>query len=775
MNGLKRFVMKTLCRPRAVSAVAIMLVLSATTLLAGEADDAPVFRAKIEKFWSTPNVKLRREKKALCASVPVGTGNAWDALVGINGVSIAAGKTYALTFKATARGDGAAETVRIVFQEPAEPWTVQASGSISPGGAMQPFSLPVVAEKAGRLQLVFQLGGQAQPWEFCLSGVTLSAASGAALPEQKDNRTPIAQDVENPIRLNQAGFFADGPKRATIISTSKVPVTFRLKDATGAPLGEGETEVRGLDGDSGYVVHIADFSSFPQAGEGYRLETDKATSHPFAIGDAAYRKLAVDALSWFYPQRSGIAIDGAIAGAAYARPAGHLAEAPNQGDTAVACLTGAVARKLYGPDWSCAGPRDVRGGWYDAGDHGKYVVNGGIAVAQMMAAFERALVFSAETSPLLRDGYARLPESGNGLPDILDEARWELEFLLKMVVPEGDPLVGMAYHKVHDVQWTGLPMLPHLDPQPRALHRPSTAATLNLAAVAAQGARLFRPYDAAFADRLLATARKAYDAGRRHPDLFAPVSDGKQGGGDYDDRTVSDEFYWAAAELFITTGDSAFLKALRDSPHWNGPVFDAAGFDWRSVAGFARLELGLFGKSLPEADRQTIRQSIVDAAERFVGLQQAQPFGYVYKTKSGLFAWGSNAAMLQNLLVIAAAYDLTGKRDYLQSAREGMDYVLGRNALDLSYVTGFGSAYSRQQHSRWYAHRLDASLPEPPAGSLAGGANETLVDPVAKVRLAGCRGPHCYIDDIGAWGVNEIAINWNAALVQFASFLADAR
>ncbi|CAN7535138.1 glycoside hydrolase family 9 protein [Rhizobium sp. LjRoot30] len=767
--------MKTLCCLRAFGAAAI-LVCPATAALAAKTSDAPAFRAKIEKFWSTPNVKLSREKKALCAKVPGGAANAWDALLGINGVSLEAGKNYMLRFDAVARGEGAAESVRVVFQEPVDPWTVQASGTLSPGGAMQPFALHVAAGQGGKLQLVFQLGGQAQSWSFCLSGLTISAASaGEAVAVDLGKQTPIKQDVENPIRLNQTGFFADGPKRATIISPSKTPVAFRLKDAVGALLGEGETEVRGLDTDSGYFVHVADFSAFSQVGDGYRLETDKAASHPFAIGDAAYRKLAVDALSWFYPQRSGIAIDGAVAGAAYARPAGHMDALPNLGDAAVACLSGEVARKLYGAAWTCAGPRDVRGGWYDAGDHGKYVVNGGIAVAQVMAAFERAQVFSANASPLLRDGYARLPESGNGLPDILDEARWELEFLLKMVVPEGDPLAGMAYHKVHDVQWTGLPLLPHLDPQPRALHRPSTAATLNLAAVAAQGARLFRPYDAAFADRLLVAAREAYEAARRHPDLFAPVSDGRQGGGDYDDRTVSDEFYWAAAELFITTGEPAFLKALRASPHWDGPVFDAAGFDWRSVAGFARLELGLFGTSLPDGDRQAIRQSIVAAAERFVELQHGQPFAYVYKTKSGRFSWGSNAAMLQNLLVIAAAYDLTGKRDYLQSAREGIDYLLGRNALDLSYVTGFGSVYSRQQHSRWYAHTLDASLPEPPVGSLAGGANETLVDPVAKVRLAGCRGPHCYIDDIGAWGVNEIAINWNAALVQFASFLADAR
>src|SRR5690606_721428 len=116
------------------------------------------------------------------------------------------------------------------------------------------------------------------------------------------------------------------------------------------------------------------------------------------------------------------------------------------------------------------------------------------------------------------DSRLRVPERGNGVPDVLDEARWEVEFLLRMQVPPGKPLAGMAHHKVHDRNWTGLPMAPHEDPEPRELRPPSTAATLNLAAVAAQAARVFRPYDPSFADRNLAAARTAWAAAKRHPD-----------------------------------------------------------------------------------------------------------------------------------------------------------------------------------------------------------------------------------------------------------------
>src|SRR5690606_25376540 len=159
----------------------------------------------------------------------------------------------------------------------------------------------------------------------------------------------------------------------------------------------------------------------------------------------------------------------------YGRPAGHVGVEPNQGDISVPRQPGVCDYFL-----------NVSGGWYDAGDHGKYVVNGGSSAHPLMSLYERGKAAFA-------GGPLHITETGNGVPDVLDEARWEQEFLLSMQVPDGKPLAGMAHHKIHDREWTGLPLLPHLDPQPRELHPPSTAATLNLAATAAQAARVFAP------------------------------------------------------------------------------------------------------------------------------------------------------------------------------------------------------------------------------------------------------------------------------------------
>ena len=194
--------------------------------------------------------------------------------------------------------------------------------------------------------------------------------------------------------------------------------------------------------------------------------------------------------------------------------AGHVGVAPNTGDDAVPCQTPEFSQTVYGEPWTCDYTLDVNGGWYDAGDHGKYVVNGGISVAQLMSTWERNQN-ARHTDRALGDRTLPVPERGNRVPDVLDEARWELEWMLTMQVPAGKPLAGMVHHKVHDHEWTGLPLDPAADDKIRELHRPSTAATLNLAAVAAQGSRLFERYDRSFARELLEGRPAGVDGGER--------------------------------------------------------------------------------------------------------------------------------------------------------------------------------------------------------------------------------------------------------------------
>ncbi|MFE2672432.1 cellulase N-terminal Ig-like domain-containing protein, partial [Streptomyces hygroscopicus] len=181
------------------------------------------------------------------------------------------------------------------------------------------------------------------------------------------------------VQVNQLGYLPDGPKRATVVSASTTVLAWQLRDAAGRRAASGTTSVRGADAASGQSTHLVDFSSYRGTGTGYTLTVDGRTSHPFDIRANLYDGLRSDAMSFFYQQRSGIPIEASLVGAAHARPAGHLGVAPHRGDTAVPCASGV-----------CDGTRDVRGGWYDAGDQGKYVVNGGLATWQLVNSFERA-------------------------------------------------------------------------------------------------------------------------------------------------------------------------------------------------------------------------------------------------------------------------------------------------------------------------------------------------------------------------------------------------
>lgn len=716
-----------------------------------------------DSFWAGDGMALKRDGGQLCADVSAG-GETWDRLIGLNGLKLEPGLHYRLSLSVKA---DTARSVPARIQRGAEPWTTQSEFAITSAPEHVLFSADFMASDADEAQLVFPLGGAEKAWSFCIDDVSLveiKAPDGA----NRANQGPA-------IRVNQLGYFTDGPKRATVISDARRAIPFQLLDAGDAVVGEGTTRPSGFDPTAGVRTHVADFSAYAVPGDGYRLVSGDWTSDRFSISDDVYGRLTVDALSWFYPQRSGIQIRGDIAGKAYARPAGHVGVAPNAGDRSVSCLTGEEAKALYG-DWSCSYRLDVSGGWYDAGDHGKYAVNGAISVGQLLATYERALAFGGAKSPALGDRLSRIPERGNGIPDLLDEARWELQFLLSMMVPDGEPLAGMVHHKIHDTAWTSPPMLPSEDPKPRALHRPSTAATFDVAAAAAQAARLFAKDNPTFSAKLLAAARKAWVAANTNPVLLAPKSEGNSGGGDYDDDDVSDELYWAAAELFLTTGDLKYLDALRASPHWSSDVLPPTGaFHWRNVAGFARLQLALYGEALPKADREMVRRSVLTAARAFLPLQAAEPFGQIYRPRNHRYDWGSNQLILQNIIVLSAAFDLSGEKAFLNAARESMDYLLGRNALAMSYITGYGKRSPENQHSRWYAHQVDPTLPNPPIGSLAGGPNSTPVDAIAKERLKGCAPQTCYVDDIEAYGSNEITINWNAPLVYVASFLADAR
>ncbi|MGO1052004.1 glycoside hydrolase family 9 protein [Crossiella sp. CA198] len=685
-------------------------------------------------WWSSGNTPSRVEAGRLCADIPAGTINPWDAMIGQNEIPLEAGQPYTLRFTATGKA-----AIRISLQLTAPPHSGTINKQVTLTETPQTFEFTGLSTVASRhAQVSLQAGGATQPYTLCVDNVSLT---GGVIPPGGGWHYGSA------VRVNQHGYQADGPKQASIVDTSTQSLPWQVKNAAGAVVATGRTRVHGQDPASRDHLHHADFSQLRTRGTGYTLVVGKEVSEPFDLLDRPYEQLRRDALQYFFHNRSGIPIEAQHVGAAHARPAGHLDLAPNKGDTAVPCLPG-----------TCDHTLDVRGGWYDAGDHGKYVVNGGLAVWQLLDLYERASDRWDLTGQ--RDGLLRIPEQRNGIPDVLDEARWQLEFLLRMQVPAGQPLAGMAHHKIHDLAWTGHPLLPHLDPQPRYLHPPSTAATLNLAAAAARCARIWTRWDRAFAQRCREAANTAWQAALRHPDRFAPRE--TAGGGPYDDTDVRDEFSWAAAELHASTGEPGYLRHLTST-------LTPAGFSWKDTGGLTDLTIARHPLRFPLDRVLAARQRILTVADGYVRHQQGQ--GY---PNPGEYAWGSTSSTANHAMIIATAYDLTGRPGYRDAVLAAMDYLLGRNALNQSFVSGYGERASRNQHHRHWANQLDPTLPNPPAGALAGGPNPGLQDPVAQQNLPGCAPAKCYLDDIGSFSTNEVAINWNSALAWVAAF-ADTR
>ncbi|CAM5613911.1 Endoglucanase OS=Streptomyces tendae OX=1932 GN=GUR47_04615 PE=3 SV=1 [Streptomyces tendae] len=701
-----------------------------------------------DSWWTSSNVTAAVTDGRLCADAPGGTANRWDAAVGQNDITLVAGESYKFSFTAT--GTPADHVVRAIVGLSVSPYDtyyeISPQLSVSGNSYSYTFTSPVDTTQG---QVGFQLGGTPDAWRFCVDDVSLL---GGVAPE------PYVPDTGPRVRVNQVGYLPSGPKNATLVTDATTRLPWQLKNDAGRVVDHGWSAPRGVDASSGQNVHSIDFGRYKKRGEGYTLVADGETSRPFDIGTAAYERLRLDSAKYYYTQRSGTAISDELR-PGYGRPAGHVGTAPNQGDTEVPCQPGVCDYTL-----------DVSGGWYDAGDHGKYVVNGGISTWELLSTYERSLHARTGQPAKLGDGSLDIPESGNKVPDILDEARWELEFLLKMQVPQGQPLAGTAHHKIHDEQWTGLPLLPSDDPQKRELHPPTTAATLNLAATAAQAARLYRPYDRQFAAKALDAARTAWAAALAHPDLLADENDGI-GGGAYPDGEVADEFYWAAAELYLTTGERDFEEYVLDSPVHTADIFGPIGFDWARTAAAARLDLATVPSRLPGRDR--VRRSVVRGADGYLATLKAHPYGMPYAPEGNVYDWGSSHQILNNAVVLAGAYDITGGSKYRDGAVQSMDYILGRNALNMSYVTGYGEVNAHNQHSRWYAHQLDPALPAPPDGTLSGGPNSSIQDPYAQSKLQGCVGQFCFIDDIQSWSTNEHTINWNAALARIASFVAD--
>jgi len=703
------------------------------------------------------------ESGLLCLDVIHAGVHPWDAQFRHREMTLVQGHKYSVRFKIGATAPTSI-TAKLAMSGPPYKAYWQTAIDLERNAKVFQSEFTMTRSDDPTVEFAFHVGGphaETQvPFKVCVDDVVLDDPQFE--PKLDVPPPPIAN-----ILTNQLGYLPGLPKIAMVKTKATNPVDWSLTDRSNHVVATGRTVVKGPDEASGDELHSIDFSSVTTPGSGYTLRIEAGNSHSFDIGPNIYRHLKYDALAYFYQTRSGIAIEMPFAGQPqWTHPAGHVS------DKSVPCA----------PDARCDYSLDVSGGWYDAGDYGKYVVNGGISVWTLLNMVEVSRAFDTKVTDF-DDGKMNIPEHHNGVPDLLDEARWELEFMMKMQVPEGKPLAGMVHHKIHDVEWTALGTYQDRDPVARFLRPVSTAATLNLAATAAQCARIWRTIDSAFAKHCLQSAETAWNAALLHPTMFIGPDD-TVGGGAYEDDNVSDEFYWAAAELFATTSRDPYRDFIAASPHrYSVPQKlrldeneQTTSLTWRDTAALGTITLAVVPNALPRSDRDAARAAIVSAADSFLSLDRASAYRVPFYTGQGSLPWGSNELPLNNGIVLGLAYDMTGDPKYLEGAQDGLAYILGRNPLDQSYVTGYGFRPLENPHHRFWAHQANSAFPGPPPGVLSGGPNSHLQDPYVRAAgLRGCSPMTCFVDNIEAYSVNEEAINWNAALAWVAAFLDEHR
>lgn len=696
---------------------------------------------------------------ALCLIVSDKGANNWDAQVRHREMVIQKGHEYWVEFRAWAsRRTRIRPKVGMAGPPYSEYWFRELKLTTEPQTFAGKFQM--CSKDDGTAEFAFHLGGPLapgddEPYTVCIDDLVLADKAFIRPPPEAEMPIPS-------ILVNQLGYLPHRTKLATVQSMEKAPLHWELLQGL-TVVASGDTVVHGPDKASMEHLHIVDFSDFQTEGKGYVLRIGEEVSHSFDIDAAIYHQMKYDALAYFYHNRSGVPIEMPYAGdPQWARPAGHTS------DRDVACLPGS------GCDYSL----DVSGGWYDAGDHGKYVVNGGYAAWVMLNQWERNKHMGTTLGDF-GDAKLNIPEAGNGVDDILDEARFQVEFLMKMQVPRGEKLEGMVHHKMHDEKWTGIPLAPHEANLTRYLHPPSTAATLNLCAVAAQCGRIWKDIDGQLSSRCIDAAERAWQAALKHPAIYAPRN-GPEGGGPYDDTRVSDELYWAAAELYVTTGEEAYKRyLLTKSPHYmeipSARETDPADamMSWQDVAALGSITLAMVPNGLDAADVEKIRQNIIKAGEVSLAMIQQEGYRLPYRPINGKeYPWGSNFSIENNMIAMALAYDFTKDAKYLDGVAVGMDYLLGRNPLDQSYVSGYGERPLKNPHHRFWARQAHKDYPPAPAGALSGGPNTGLQDPyIQAAGKAGCAPQTCFVDNIESWSSNEITINWNASFAWILAFL----
>ena len=518
----------------------------------------------------------------------------------------------------------------------------------------------------------------------------------------------LAQQPDNNIHLNSLGFLPKQKKEATVTAKNS---TFAVKDAsTNKSVFTGKTTGPFYQKDVNQQVWIADFSKLNKPGSYYLELPDGEKSTVFPINENVYRDPFRVSMLGFYLWRCGTAVHAEYNGNIFSHAACHLEDG----------FDDYIGNKGH--------QRDGVGGWHDAGDYGKYIVNTGITMGVLFMAWEH---FQPQVQHI-----SFIPDSKNGLPDFLKELKWEMDWVLKMQYPDGS---GRVSHKLTRTHFSPF-IMPEFDKEKRYFTEWSSAATASFVAMAAKSSQIFASYDPAFSKKCLDAARLSYQYLKQHPEEKPFIQGDFQTGG-YQTKDEDDKL-WAAAEMLNVTGEREYLIDFEQRISDMNFVVEE-NWDWGNVS-----NLGVFSyllskrKGKNKAVVQKLRQNTLKVADGIVTKTANDVYGRPFER----YYWGCNGTVARLTLNLFVADKLKSNKKYKNTAYDTVAHLFGRNYYSRSFVTGLGLNPPMNPHDR----RCGAdNIVDPWPGYLVGGGHSAID----------------WIDEEESYSHNEIAINWQAPLV----------
>lgn len=529
------------------------------------------------------------------------------------------------------------------------------------------------------------------------------------------------------IYISLGGYISDSKKTAVCHTVNN---TFSIVELPSERVVyTGELSPLLTDPDSGDQIKIADFTELDTQGE-YCLKCGYRRSESFVIADKPYAHLKEELLLGIRLNRCGYDLSKL-----------HI-PADCKEFVHDRCHT------EFTPMYYGGHQLDVSGGWHEGGSYGKFVTVTASACASLMYS------------------YLLYPKSfeadGDGLPDILDECRWGLEWLLKMQGAD-----GRVYHKIDGAEAFLNPQSPMEDTTEYYIFPESADAAMMFTAVTALGARVFADIDRHFSRLLSRAASNSWLWIVNTPTYEPwqlPTGASADGVGDMSYESRSDCYMWMLSEMYALTGDDSFSKRFEEMLFFN----DTTGFTLGSMGGFAALSYLTCCGDLNPGVEFYLKKKFGDRADKII-IASSSGYGssLISSTLGERYNSMSNMEILSDCVICQTAYMLFGLERYRSAAAMLMQYILGKNPSGISYITGMGDLSPLRP-----AHALSVStLAKPVPGMVVCGPNRERCDDFSKWRLSVKTPPaKCYIDNECSFSTNAPSVAFTASAVLAAAF-----